>query len=74
MSHQELRRFQTECKMSPIDANTEMTGMLEFSDKDFKPCMIFKKCFTEQLWTCLKQIKKNRKPQERNKKSHSAKN
>lgn len=49
MSHQELGRFQTECKMSPIDANTEMTGMLEFSDKDFKPCMIFKKCFTEQL-------------------------
>ena len=46
------------------DANTNITQMLELSDKDFNKAAIIK-CFKKQLWTLLKQMN-NRKSQQRN--------
>lgn len=42
-------------KRQSIDANTEVTRMLELSEGDFKAAV--KKCFDEQLQISLKQMK-----------------
>lgn len=43
-------------KRQLTDASTEMTQMLELTDKDFKVAIM--KCFAEQLQTYLKQMEK----------------
>lgn len=43
-------------KRQSTDANTEMTQMLELSDKDLKGAIM--KCFNKQLRTRFKQMKK----------------
>ena len=58
-SHQEPGWFQLNEVRQTIGANTEMTEMLQWSENDFKAIMI-KKSFSEQLWTCLRQMKKQK--------------
>lgn len=43
-------------KRQSIDAKTKMRKTLQLSDKDFKEPMI--KCFSKQLWTQLKQVRR----------------
>lgn len=43
-----------------MDAETEMSQILESSDKDLKASVIFKKCFRKLLQILLKQMKKEK--------------
>lgn len=44
-------------KRQLIATSTEMTKMLELSDKDFKVAMVI--IYNKLVWTCLKQMKKH---------------
>lgn len=46
-SHRELEDVKWDKKRQQRDANSELTEVLEFSDKDCKGAII--KCFSEQL-------------------------
>ena len=51
--------FKLNGKIQSIDVNTKMPGLLELSYNDFKAVIL--KMFCEQLWTCLKQMKSEKR-------------